>query len=124
MDRPSKLVYPEPFQYIPATVFDNPSIILNDKAYVRKLKKLNPVLRSMWLEGKWDVFQGMYFDMWNILHISSIYVECTPYERVFSTGGIKHFELINSLINSWTARLINPFTDLLVLQALSERQIA
>ena len=56
------------FQYIPATVFDNPSIILNDKAYVKKLKKLNPVLRSMWLEGKWDVFQGMYFDMWNILH--------------------------------------------------------
>ena len=56
------------YQYIPATVFDNPTLIDSDKAYVKKLKNLNPVLRAMWLEGKWDVFQGMYFDQWNILH--------------------------------------------------------
>lgn len=52
-------------QYIPATVFDNPSLLENDKKYVRELKKLNPTLRAMWLEGRWDVFQGMYFDKWD-----------------------------------------------------------
>ena len=56
------------YQFIPSTVFDNPSILENDPAYVRRLKKLNPVLRAMWLEGRWDIFQGMYFDMWSILH--------------------------------------------------------
>jgi len=56
------------WQFIPSTVFDNPSILQNDPAYVKKLKNLNPTLRAMWLEGRWDVFAGMYFDMWNILH--------------------------------------------------------
>jgi len=53
------------YQFIPATVFDNPSLLENDKKYVRELKKLNPTLRAMWLEGRWDVFQGMYFDKWD-----------------------------------------------------------
>ena len=52
-------------QFIPATVFDNPSLINNDKNYVRKLKQLNPTMRAMWLEGRWDVFAGMFFDMWD-----------------------------------------------------------
>ena len=53
------------YQYIPATVFDNPALLDNDKKYVKKLKNLNPTLRAMWLEGRWDVFQGMYFDQWD-----------------------------------------------------------
>ena len=56
------------WQFIPATVFDNPSILLNYPKYVRILKNLNPTLRAMWLEGDWDVFAGMYFDMWNPTH--------------------------------------------------------
>ena len=55
-------------QFIPATVFDNPTLIKNDKKYVRQLKNLNPMLRAMWLEGRWDVFAGMFFDQWNIIH--------------------------------------------------------
>ena len=54
--------------FIPSTVFDNPSILENDPKYVRTLKNLNPTLRAMWLEGRWDVFAGMYFDMWNPMH--------------------------------------------------------
>lgn len=53
------------YEFIPATVFDNPSILENDPAYVRRLKKLNPVLRALWLEGRWDVFAGMFFDNWD-----------------------------------------------------------
>jgi len=56
------------YQYIPATVFDNPTLLNNDPSYVRKLKNLNPVLRAMWLDGRWDVFAGTYFDNWNPFH--------------------------------------------------------
>ena len=56
------------YQYIAATVFDNPSITKNDPAYVKKLKKLNPILKAMWLEGRWDVFAGTFFDNWNMMH--------------------------------------------------------
>jgi len=56
------------YQYIAATVFDNPSITENDPAYVKKLKKLNPILKAMWLEGRWDVFAGTFFDNWNMMH--------------------------------------------------------
>ena len=56
------------WQFIPATVFDNPTLLHNDPAYVRKLKKLNPILRAMWLEGRWDVFAGTFFDNWNPMH--------------------------------------------------------
>ena len=56
------------WKYIPATVFDNPSLLDNDPAYVRRLKKLNPILRAMWLEGRWDVFAGTFFDNWNPMY--------------------------------------------------------
>jgi len=56
------------WKFIPATVFDNPTLLKNDPAYVKKLKKLNPILRAMWLEGRWDVFAGTYFDNWNPMH--------------------------------------------------------
>ena len=56
------------YHFIPATVFDNPTLLDNDPNYVRKLKNLNPVLRAMWLEGRWDVFAGTYFDNWNPMH--------------------------------------------------------
>ena len=56
------------WKFIPATVFDNPTLLNNDPAYVRRLKKLNPILRAMWLDGRWDVFAGTYFDNWNPMH--------------------------------------------------------
>jgi|TARA_R100001530_G_scaffold123574_1_gene91527 hypothetical protein len=56
------------WKFIPATVFDNPSLLDNDPGYVKKLKQLNPILRAMWLEGRWDVFAGTFFDNWNPMH--------------------------------------------------------
>jgi len=53
------------YKFIPATVFDNPSLIDNDDAYVPFLKGLNEQLRKMWLYGEWDSFSGQYFDNWN-----------------------------------------------------------
>ena len=53
------------YKFIPSTVFDNPSITENDPAYVKFLKGLPELLRSMWLYGEWDTFAGQYFDNWN-----------------------------------------------------------
>ena len=53
------------YQYIPATVFDNRSILDNDKQYVRALKKMSETMRAMWLEGNWDVMVGSFFDNWD-----------------------------------------------------------
>jgi len=50
------------WQYIPATVFDNPSLLQNPD-YVNVLKNItNPTKRAMWLEGMWDAAPGLYFD--------------------------------------------------------------
>ncbi len=53
------------YKFIPSTVFDNPSITENDPAYVKFLKGLPELLRSMWLYGEWDTFAGQFFDNWN-----------------------------------------------------------
>jgi len=50
------------WQYIPATVFDNPSLLRNPD-YVNVLKNItNPTKRAMWLEGRWDAAPGLFFD--------------------------------------------------------------
>jgi hypothetical protein len=55
--------------FIPALVFDNPSLLDNDPAYVNNLKSItDPVLRDMWLYGKWDVQVGSFFECWHVLH--------------------------------------------------------
>jgi len=42
-------------QFIPARVFDNPSLISKDPGYVRRLKALDPVDRRRLLDGDWWV---------------------------------------------------------------------
>ncbi|MEA2037378.1 MAG: hypothetical protein U9O94_07745 [Nanoarchaeota archaeon] len=50
------------WQYIPATVFDNPALLQNPD-YVNVLKNItNPIKRAMWLEGRWDAAPGLFFD--------------------------------------------------------------
>lgn len=47
--------------FIPAKVWDNPTLIQNDPGYVNRLKSLDDTNRRMLLEGDWDVFAGQYF---------------------------------------------------------------
>ncbi len=92
------------YQFIPATVFDNPTLTNNDPGYVRKLKKLNPILRAMWLEGRWDVFAGTFFDNFNIVH------HVIPKEK-FTYG--KHFTKdTHSLYRFYDYGTKNPFVCL------------
>ncbi len=53
------------WQFIPALVFENPSLMKNNPEYIRKLKNLKPALKKMWLHGDWGGFVGMFFDKWD-----------------------------------------------------------
>jgi len=50
------------YLYIPARVYDNPTILENDPQYVRKLESLPEALRRAWLDGEWGVYEGRFFE--------------------------------------------------------------
>jgi len=47
--------------FVPATVYDNPSIIINDPLYVRRLELLPELEKKRFLYGVWDIFEGQVF---------------------------------------------------------------
>jgi len=47
--------------FIPATVYDNPSIMENDPMYVRRLEALPEIEKMRLLHGVWDSFEGQVF---------------------------------------------------------------
>lgn len=47
--------------FVPATVYDNPSIMVHDPSYVHRLEGLPAIERKRLLEGIWDVFEGQAF---------------------------------------------------------------
>lgn len=51
--------------YIPATIRDNPTLMVKDPNYVHFLESLPEPLRSAWLLGDWNIFAGQYFSEWN-----------------------------------------------------------
>lgn len=52
---------PADYEFIPAKVFDNETLLRSDPDYVRSLESLPPRLRDAWLHGRWDVFEGQFF---------------------------------------------------------------
>lgn len=53
---------PEEYSFIQSTVFDNKALLDADPDYVSQLEALPPKLRDAWLYGRWDVFEGAYFE--------------------------------------------------------------
>ena len=53
---------PEDYSFIPALVTDNEALMRADPDYVRKLRSLPPRLRDAWLYGRWDLFEGQFFE--------------------------------------------------------------
>ena len=47
--------------FIPAKVYDNPTLIENDPQYVRRLESLPEIEKQRLLHGVWDVFEGQVF---------------------------------------------------------------
>ena len=52
---------PNDYKFIQAFVTDNKILMNKDPEYVKTLKSLPETLRSAWLEGKWDLFEGQFF---------------------------------------------------------------
>ena len=51
--------------FIPAKVYDNPSLMDNDPMYIKRLEALPEEERKALLYGDWNVFVGQYFKEWN-----------------------------------------------------------
>ena len=53
---------PADYAFIQARVRDNTALMQTQPEYIRQLEALPPHLREMWLEGRWDVFAGQFFE--------------------------------------------------------------
>ena len=53
---------PEDYSFIPARVTDNQALMRLDPDYLHALESLPPRLRGAWLDGRWDLFEGQFFE--------------------------------------------------------------
>lgn len=54
--------HPEDYAFIQALVTDNKALMQQQPEYLRSLEKLPPKLREAWLNGRWDVYEGQFFE--------------------------------------------------------------
>ena len=54
--------HPEDYTFIQALVTDNLALMQSQPEYIRSLEKLPPKLREAWLHGRWDVYEGQFFE--------------------------------------------------------------
>ena len=53
---------PDDYTFIQAKVTDNHALMASQPDYIKQLQNLPPKLRKAWLEGSWDIFEGMVFE--------------------------------------------------------------
>jgi len=53
---------PEDYTFIPARVTDNEALMASQPDYIKQLEALPPKLREAWLYGRWDIFEGQFFE--------------------------------------------------------------
>lgn len=87
---------PEDYSFIQSLVTDNKALMDKNPEYVRRLQVLPPKLRQAWLEGRWDVFEGAFFEEFRQ----------TPDPQMCHEAGISTEEAL--LEHRWT-HVIPPF---------------
>jgi len=50
------------YSFIQSLVTDNEALMKSNPDYIKQLEALPPKLRKAWLNGRWDVFEGAYFE--------------------------------------------------------------
>lgn len=50
------------YEFIQSSVYDNKALMRSNPDYIKQLEALPPKLRDAWLYGRWDVFEGAYFE--------------------------------------------------------------
>ena len=53
---------PEDYTFIQSLVTDNKVLMASQPDYVRQLEALPPKLREAWLYGRWDIYEGQFFE--------------------------------------------------------------
>lgn len=52
----------EEYSFIQSLVTDNKALLASQPDYVKQLEALPPKLREAWLYGRWDIFEGQFFE--------------------------------------------------------------
>ncbi len=53
---------PEDYSFIQSLVTDNKALMESQPDYVKQLEALPPKLKEAWLHGRWDIFEGQFFE--------------------------------------------------------------
>lgn len=53
---------PNDYTFIQALVTDNKALMESQPDYIKQLEALPPKLRDAWLYGRWDIFEGQFFE--------------------------------------------------------------
>lgn len=53
---------PDDYLFIQSLVTDNKALMEMNPDYIKQLEALPPKLRKAWLEGDWNIFEGMFFE--------------------------------------------------------------
>ena len=53
---------PADYTFIQSLVHDNKALLKEQPDYIKQLEALPPKLRAAWLEGRWDIFEGQFFE--------------------------------------------------------------
>ena len=88
--------HPEDYSFIQSLVTDNKALMESDPEYIKQLEALPPKLRQAWLEGRWDVFEGAFFEEFR----------ATPEPQKCHDAGITEEEALQE--HRWT-HVIKPF---------------
>lgn len=87
---------PEQYEFIQSLLTDNFALCKSNPEYIKQLESLPPKLRSAWLEGRWDVFEGAYFEEFRT----------TPEPQMCHDAGISVEQALDE--HRWT-HVIEPF---------------
>ena len=53
---------PNDYSFIQALVKDNHALMKSQPDYIKQLEALPPKLRDAWLHGRWDIYEGQFFE--------------------------------------------------------------
>ena len=53
---------PNDYTFIQSLVTDNKALMASQPDYIKQLEALPPKLREAWLYGRWDIFEGQFFE--------------------------------------------------------------
>jgi PBSX family phage terminase large subunit len=53
---------PNDYDFIQALVTDNKALMASQPDYIKQLEALPPKLKEAWLYGRWDVYEGQFFE--------------------------------------------------------------